>query len=662
VRTLGPVKTPLEQRVEVLSRYILAGVLSFGVVALIAGVLTGEDLIILFLTLIALAVAAVPEGLPIVMTIALSVAVHRMARRNAIIRHLPAIETLGSCTTIGCDKTGTLTRNEMSVQRIWAGGRLYRVEGVGYNPEGRLLKDEEPVDWRQSPSLEWTLRIGLLCNDSALVKEEGRWRAEGDPTEVALIVSAHRAGMDEALEKETHALSDILPFESERQYMATLNRHKDGSFLLVKGSPEVISSLSRRMSGNGRKAFEPDAMVGTAGRLAEKGLRVLAMAYRPMPADTEEITHEDVNDLTFAGLQAMLDPPRPEAIEAISQAKKSGVRVLMITGDNRLTAKTVARRLSIAGAGRTLTGHDLNRMDDEDLQRAVNRVSVFARVSPHHKLRIVNALKANDQIVALTGDGVNDSPALKAAHIGVAMGITGTDVAKESSDMVILDDNFASIYSAIVGGRVAFDNLRKVTWFLLCGSVGITLAVLISLFAAAPLIFLPAQILWVNLVTSGLQDVSLAFDPEEPGVAERPPRPPREGILNRSLILRLAVIGVTIGAIGFGLFYYYLAAGASLSHARTVALTGIVFSQFFNVFNARSEKRSVFTVNPLTNRLLVFSQITALAAHLSLIYAPPMQLLFRTTPLQLNDWLLIGALGSVVIVVSELHKLKLRRT
>jgi P-type Ca2+ transporter type 2C len=380
-----------------------------------------------------------------------------------------------------------------------------------------------------------------------------------------------------------------------------------------------------------------------------------------MPPDTEEIIHADANDLTFVGLQAMLDPPRPEAVEAIDQAKKSGVRVLMITGDNRLTAKTIARRLNIAGAGRTLTGHDLARMADEDLEEAVARVSVFARVSPHHKLRIVNALKANDQIVALTGDGVNDSPALKAAHIGVAMGITGTDVAKESSDMVILDDNFASIYSAIVGGRVAFDNLRKVTWFLLCGSVGITLAVLISLFAAAPLIFLPAQILWVNLVTSGLQDVSLAFDPAEPGVAERPPRPPKEGILNRPLLLRLAAVGVTIGAIGFGLFHYYIAAGASLSLARTVALTGIVFAQFFNVFNARSEKRSVFTVNPLANRLLVFSQVTALAAHLSLIYAPPLQLIFRTTPLQLNDWLLIIGLGSLVVIVSELHKLKLRR-
>lgn len=664
VRAVGRIKTPLQGRVEVLSRYIIIATVGFGIAGLVAGVARGEDITQLLLAVIAMAVAVVPEGLPIALTVALAVAVNRMAKQNAIIRHLPAIETIGSSTVVGSDKTGTLTRNEMTVQRVFADGRVYKVEGSGYEPVGTITVDSERVDAKANELLEWTLRIGLLANESNLVKENGRWRAHGDPTEVALIVSAYRGGLDKEREEQDYPQLDILPFESELQYMATLNRHNDEVYLLAKGAPETVLSLSRSVAGT-RAGIElhKTAALEAANDFADQGLRVLGMAYKKMPPDTTEVTHDDVDGLTFIGIQGMMDPPRPEAIEAVDGAKASGIRVIMITGDNSRTALSIAKTMGIAeNGGSVVTGRDLDNIDETEVKRVVVTTPVFARVSPQHKFRIVNALKANGEIVAITGDGVNDAAALKAAHIGVAMGITGTDVAKEASDMVVVDDNFASIYRAIIEGRVAFDNIRKVTYFLLTTGAGALIAIFATIVTEIPLILLPAQILWMNLVTNGLQDVALAFDPKEEGIEKRRPRDPKEGILSRTLIIRLAILATIIAVGSFGIFVFTLATDTSLEYARTIALTTLVFAQFFHVFNARSERTSVFRQNPLKNRFLFYSVIAAFAAQMALIYLPILQTIFRTTALELSDLLIALAIASTVLIGSEFDKLRLRRS
>ncbi|MBI4733997.1 MAG: HAD-IC family P-type ATPase, partial [Rubrobacteridae bacterium] len=432
VRSVGSIKTPLQDRVEVLSNYIIIVTVAFSVVGLIVGVMRGENLRQLMLAIIALAVAVVPEGLPIALTISLAVAVNRMAKKNAIIRFLPAIETLGSSTVVGSDKTGTLTRNEMSVRKIWAGTKTYSVDGTGYEPVGKIMSDSSPITIENDKLLTWTLRIGLLANESALIMEDSKWKAHGDPTEVALITAAYRGMLDEEKERIDYARLDILPFESEYQFMATLNKFGDKCFVLVKGAPEKLLSLSKSIASEDNDVeIQKATVIDTANSFADQGLRVLGMAYKELPPGTTEITHNDVFDLTFAGLQGMLDPPRPEAIEAVKNAVLSGIRVIMITGDNPRTALSIGRAMGIAGMDdKARSGRELDGLDDENLESLVKTIPVFARVSPYHKLKIVNALKANGEIVAITGDGVNDAAALKAAHIGIAMGLTGTDVAK----------------------------------------------------------------------------------------------------------------------------------------------------------------------------------------------------------------------------------------
>ncbi|MBE0447885.1 MAG: HAD-IC family P-type ATPase [Actinobacteria bacterium] len=661
VRAVGAVKTPLQGRIEVLTRYIIIIIAGFGLIGFMVGLALGEDLLQLLLAMIAMAVAAVPEGLPVALTIALAVAVNRMARERAIIRYLPAVETLGSSTVIGSDKTGTLTKNEMTVQRIWAGGNTYHVEGLGYEPVGSILSNSDPVDVKSDVLLEWTLRIGLLASESNLVKEDDRWTAHGDPTEVALIVSAYRSGMDEEKEKYGYPQLDMLPFESELRYMATLNEHEGKVYLLVKGAPEKLLSLSKSVAGaQGRVEIDKAAVIEKENEFADQGLRVLGMTYKEMPPGTDEVTHDDVNDLIFVGIQGMMDPPRPEAIEAVASAKLSGIKVIMITGDNERTALSIARMMGIVQDDRAMTGRELDEVSDDELREIIQTTSVFARVSPHHKLRIVEALKVNGEVVAVTGDGVNDAAALKAAHIGVAMGITGTDVAKEASDMVVADDNFASVYRAVIEGRVAFDNIRKVTFFLLTTGAGVLIAVLAAVVTGLPLIFLPAQILWMNLVTNGLQDVALAFDPKEAGVEQRSPRDPKEGVLNRTLLIRLAILGLILGAVSFGIFVIQLLAGIPLDHARTIALTTIVFAQFFHVLNSRSERTSVFRQRPTENRFLFYSMLAAFAAQMSLLYVPVMRTLFRTTALNLSELLIAVAVASAVLFGSEFDKWRLR--
>ncbi|MFH1736872.1 MAG: HAD-IC family P-type ATPase, partial [Actinomycetota bacterium] len=590
VQSVGLVKTPLRERMERLSKYIIYVIIVFSGIGMVVGILTGEDAFTLFLTIIAMAVAAIPEGLPVALTIALAVAVNKMAKSKAIIRNLPAIETLGSSTIIGSDKTGTLTRNEMTVQRLWVASGSYEVHGSGYEPEGYVTLGSKRLEAVADSEVGWLLRIGLLANESQLIQDEGRWTARGGPTEVALIVSAKRGGLDEEKERYGFPVVDMIPFESERKYMASLHRRGDKQYIFVKGAPEVILSQSASMLDNGIKPLDMSLVLQAADQMASLGLRVLGEALKEVPPDLERIDDADIEGLTFAGLQGMMDPPREEAIEAVRLARSGGIRVIMITGDNARTALSIAKIMGIAEYDdRSLTGKELDNLTDDDLARLVREVPVYARMSSYHKLRIVNALKSIGEVVAITGDGVNDAPALKAAHFGVAMGLTGTDVAKEASDMVVADDNFASIYKAVIEGRVAFDNIRKVTFFLLTTGAGVLMAIFVTTISHIPLILLPAQILWVNLVTNGLQDVALAFDPKEPGVEIRKPRNPKEGVLNKRLIKRLVWLGSIIAAVTVSVFIGFLSLGYSLDHARTIALTTVVFTQFFHVFNSRSE-------------------------------------------------------------------------
>lgn len=660
VKEVGMVKAPLQEKIQGFAKAIGFIVLGASILLFFIGLLIGESAKDMFLTAVAAAVATIPEGLPIVVTIAMAIGVARMARQNAIIRKLPAVETLGSTTVIGSDKTGTLTKNEMTVKLIYDGKHTYEVEGSGYEPEGEILHEGIPINVRDRKQLLQVLRIGLLCNESNVYEEEGQYKVDGDPTEGALIVSAMKAGLKTEEEREKYQQIAIVPFESERGYMASLHRYKGKNLIFVKGAPEkVLDMCGSSVTGELKK----DEILRIAGDFAKEGLRVLAFAYKEADEDLDNLTHNDVrSELTFAGLQGMIDPPRPEAIEAIEGCKRAGIRVVMITGDHAVTAKTIARKLGITDEKTgVLTGKEIEEMDDSELFEKVKTVSVYARVSPQHKLRIVQQLKKQGHIVAVTGDGVNDAPALKAAHIGVAMGRSGTDVAKEAADMVLTDDNFASIFNAVKEGRIVFDNIRKVTFFLIPTGVAAILSILGTIILGVPIPYVPAQLLWINLVTNGLQDVALAFEPGEKGVINRPPRPPKEGIMSRLLIERTVLVGVLISA---GVVYNFinaLSAGESLEKARSVAVTTMVFFQFFQAWNSRSELQSIFKINPISNPFLFFSMIAAFFAQLAVLYVPALQWLFRTEPITAKDWLQILIVSATVVLVVEADKWLRRR-
>jgi Ca2+-transporting ATPase len=656
VRDIGLVKAPIQEKIEAFSKVVGLIVLGTAVGLFLLGLLMGNSIKEMFLTAVAAAVGAIPEGLPIVVTITLAAGVARMARKNAIVRKLPAVETLGSTTVICSDKTGTLTRNEMTVTRLLAGEQIYSVSGSGYEPVGEILPVGENFA-ASGESLAVLLRIGLLCNESDIYEEEGRFKVDGDPTEGALIVAALKGGLKSAGEKEAYRHLALVPFESERGWMATLHQVDGEKLILVKGAPERVvemCSASRE---------ESDEVLRTATAFASEGMRVLAFAWKEAPAAMDDFTHCDAESgLTLAGLQGMIDPPRTEAIEAISGCKQAGIRVVMITGDHAVTAQAIAVELGIIDAGGgVLTGQELEGMDDDELFARVRKISVYARVAPIHKLRITRQLIRHGEVVAMTGDGVNDAPALKAAHIGIAMGITGTDVAKEASDMVLTDDNFTSIFSAVREGRIVFDNLRKVVFFLIPTGVADILSIVVSVALGLPLPFIPAQILWINLVTNGMQDVALAFEPEEKGVINRPPRDPQEGIMSRLLIERTILVGLIITAGVILTFMAALRGGASLEHARTLTVTTMVLFQFFQAWNCRSETESIFRINPMSNPILFYSMIAAALAQLAFIYAPSLQWVFRSGPLSGAEWLQIMAVSSTILLAVELDKWLRRR-
>lgn len=655
VREITGVRAPIQDKISSFAKSISLVVLAASIALFAIGILAGESPKDMFMTAVAAAVATIPEGLPIVVTITMAIGVSRMARRNAIIRKLPAVETLGSTTVIGSDKTGTLTKNEMTVKLLYDGRHVYEVTGSGYEPQGKILRDELEVDLKELHHLQNLLRIGLLCNESGLYQENGRFKVDGDPTEGALIVSAIKGGLEPEQEKDHYRQLAVIPFESERGYMATLHSHRGKKVIFVKGAPEKVLDMC---TGVRKKDVHE-----IAERFARDGLRVLALAYKEATHDFEGLSHKDIESgLAFAGLQGMIDPPRPEAMEAIEGCKRAGIRVVMITGDHAVTALAIADKLGIGSvASKVLTGRDIGEMEDSDLFERVKTVSVYARVAPQHKLRITEQLAKHGDIVAITGDGVNDAPALKAAHIGISMGRSGTDVAKEASDMVLADDNFATIFAAVEEGRVVFDNIRKVVFFLIPTGVAAILSIIGTIILGVPIPYVPAQLLWINIVTNGLQDVALAFEPKEKDVLQRPPRPKGEGIMSNVLIQRTVLVGTLISA---GVVYNFVTAldeGMTLEKARTIAVTTMVFFQFFQAWNSRSEARSVFTIPLLSNPFLFYSMIAAFFAQLAVIHVPSLQWIFRTEPLSGGDWLRIGLVSSSVVLLVEADKYIRRR-
>jgi Ca2+-transporting ATPase len=651
-------KAPLQEKFDRFARNIGFVVLMASVLLFVVGVLTGESIKNMFMTVVGAAVAAIPEGLPVVVTITLAIGVTRMARRNAIVRRLPAVETLGSTTVIGSDKTGTLTKNEMTVKEVFAGEHVYELTGEGYDPKGEVLSEWLAVDSELGDELKRVFRIGLLCNESDVYEEDGVYKVDGDPTEGALIVSALKAGLNAAEERAAYPQIDIIPFESDRGYMATLHEHEGNKWIFIKGAPEKLFDICSTCSGG------PWQKVGNISEnFAREGLRVLAMAYKEVPPETEELTHELLETgLVFAGLQGMMDPPRPEVIGAIEGCRKAGIRVVMITGDHAITARTIAKKLGVGDREpEVLTGRELETMSDDELFQKVPKVSVYARVSPHHKLRIIRQLIKHGDIVAVTGDGVNDAPALKAAHIGVVMGKSGTDVAKEASDMVLADDNFTSIFNAVEEGRIVFDNLRKVTFFLIPTGIAAILSILGSVLFGLPMPYLPAQLLWINLVSNGLQDVALAFEPGEKGVLLRPPRNPREGIMSRILIERTVLVSLLISIGVLFEFWSALDQGLSLEKSRTIAMTVMVFFQFFQAWNSRSEIQSVFKISPFSNPFLFYGLVAAVLSQLAVIYVPALQWVFRTEAITGNEWLRILLIALTVVMVVEADKWWRRR-
>jgi Ca2+-transporting ATPase len=604
-------KTPFTRKFDKFSRKLVYIILGVAALTFAVGLGYGYSWVEMFEAAVALAVSAIPEGLPAIVTITLAIGVSRMARHHAIIRKLPAVETLGSATVICSDKTGTLTENQMTVQAIYAGEQQYRVSGEGYAPEGEIFLDEAPVELNESPVLQECLIAGLLCNDSHLEVKDGQWNVVGDPTEGALIVVANKAGcVREACAERIRAeleqkmpRIDVIPFESEFQYMATLHESRGVStkskIIYVKGSVEAILSRSEKMldaQGN-LTSLDPDIIHQQADAMAALGLRVLAFAKKLVPNEQDSLDHADIEEgLIFIGLQGMIDPPRQEAIRAVAACRSAGIQVKMITGDHAVTARAIAARMGLEKHGEVLafTGQELTRMDNQALANAIEEGVVFARVAPEQKLRLVEALQSKGEVVAMTGDGVNDAPALKQADIGIAMGKAGTEVAKEAADAILTDDNFASIEAAIEEGRTVYRNLLKAIAFILPVNGGESMTILISVLLARELPILALQVLWLNMVNSIAMTVPLAFEPKSERVMQQPPRNPKEPLLSGSLLKRILAISVFNWILIFGVFEWIEATTGNIALARTMAIQALVSGRIFYLLSISQLGTAIF--------------------------------------------------------------------
>jgi cation-transporting P-type ATPase F len=658
--------TPLTRKIAQFSRILLYAILALASLTFIIGIATGGSAIEMFMAAVALAVAAVPEGLPAAVTITLAIGVARMARRRAIVRKLPAVETLGSTTVICSDKTGTLTQNQMTVQEIYAGGRVYRVTGSGYEPEGEIHHQGRPIAVEESVALVECLGAGLLCNDAQLLSKEGEIVVQGDPTEAALIVAAQKAGMTEEGMKESWPRIETIPFESEYKYMATLHRRGNGTHprvIYLKGAVEtLLEKCSHMMLDDGQHgSLDKELILEQAEQMASKGLRVLAFARREAAPDHQKLDHSDVAEgLVFLGLQGKLDPPRPEAIRSVDQCQTAGIQVKMITGDHLLTAKAIAHQIGLkppqGGELVAVTGREIEPLEQEAFSEMADRASVFARVAPEQKLRLVKALQGRGHFVAMTGDGVNDAPALRQANIGVAMGISGTDVAKESADIILTDDNFATIEAAVEEGRGIFDNLTKFILWTIPTNAGQALIILSALMAGLALPLQPVQLLWVNLTTAIFLGLMLVFEPKEPELMKRPPRDPKMPILTFPLFMRTGLVTLIMLGGAFVVFLYKLQSEVEIAVARTSVVNVVVIVQMFYLFNCRALSTSMFHVGFFANRWIFLGVATALLAQMLFTYNPIMNRLFHTAPISLQTWGMIVALGLFAYLVVEFEK------
>lgn len=676
ITSADDIQTPLTRLIARFSNVLLIVILLVSAANFTIGIVRGMGFKEIFKATVALAVSAIPEGLPAAVTIMLAIGVGKMAARRAIIRKMPAVETLGSTTVICSDKTGTLTQNQMTVTTLVAGGETFAVTGSGYAAEGEIFANapEHGTPLSVGNSLGRVavlecLRAGVLCNDSQLVEAGDGRSVDGDPTEGALLVGAGKAGLTAGMLQEEFPRVDSIPFESERQYMATLHDQGQGRprRVYAKGAVEAILARcsAAYAAAGGLEPLDPEAISAAVSNLAANGLRVLAFASKELPAGTARLAHDDVaGGLLFLGLQAMLDPPRPEAILAVATCQAAGISVKMITGDHALTAAAIATRLGIEGAiaadgtpVAVVTGIELERIADSDLPVTAENVAVFARVAPEQKLRLVRALQARGNVVAMTGDGVNDAPALKQADIGVAMGKGGTDVAREASDMVLTDDNFASIEAAVEEGRAVFDNLTKFFVWTLPTNGGEALTIIAAVVVGTPLPVAPVQILWINMTTAILLGLMLAFEPKEPGIMDRPPRDPRAPLLSPDIFKRIGLVSLLLSAGAFGIFIWLRRTEqTSLEEAQTAATTVFVFGEMLYLFNCRSLTRSMFEIGLFTNRLALWGSAVMVSLQWFLTVNPVMNRLFHTRPLSWQTWGVITLFSLAIYLIIEVEK------
>ncbi len=654
--------TPLVRRLDQFARQITLLILAVGLIMFLYGHFMHDmGLLEAFKAVVGLAVAAIPEGLPAIVTIVLAIGTRAMAKNNAIVRRLPAVETLGSVTIICSDKTGTLTRNEMTAVRIMLPDHTLDVSGTGYAPEGGFQRDGEAVDAAQDDALQALARCALLCNDAQLKHDdETGWTLVGDPTEGALLSFARKAGLDPQDAADEMPRIDEIPFESENRFMATLHHdHQGHAFVLLKGAPERVLDLCEQDAGS--QPLDRAAWETRMDEAAGEGQRVLALARADMPAGTTALSIDDITKrFTLLGLAGLIDPPREEAIKAVAECQSAGLRVKMITGDHAITAAAIGQQLGL-NADNVLTGETVETLDDATLQRRALETDVFARASPAHKLRLMTALQDQGELVAMTGDGVNDAPALKGANIGVAMGRKGTDAAREASDLVLTDDNFATIARAVREGRVVFDNIKKSLLFILPTNGGEAGVILLAVFAGLALPVTAGQILWVNMVTAVTLALALAFEPAEAGVMGRPPRPPSEPLITRLLAIRIVYVSLLMIAVTFAVFQWELARGGSIDLARTAAVNMLVVGELVYLFNVRrftatAFRRDIFSGNPVA----IWMTLLLIVFQILFTYAPPMQALFQTVPLDMTSWWIILGLGLVKFIAVEAEKTVLR--
>ncbi|WNQ13660.1 calcium-translocating P-type ATPase, SERCA-type [Paenibacillus aurantius] len=674
-------ETPLQHRLEQLGKILILVSIGLTVMVVLAGILHGQPPYAMFLAGVSLAVAAIPEGLPAIVTIALALGVQRMIKRKAIVRKLPSVETLGCASVICSDKTGTLTQNKMTVTHLWRGGDLLEVTGDGYTPHGDILHNGKPADLRQDPSLRRLMQISVLCNNATLHKEETEskgkksreeaaesWQIKGDPTEGALVVLGAKAGLTQESLADTFNRVGEYPFDSERKRMSVLLEHQGGRLVFTKGAPDMLLQQCQYILWDDKiipftNTLKTKVMAANEG-MAKSALRVLGLAYREMKSSERNDSQDSVEaNLVFVGLTGMIDPPRKEVRDAISKCKKAGIKTVMITGDHLTTAEAIAKQLGMLPAnGMTLNGQQIEAMSDEELDGKVENTYVYARVSPEHKLRIVKSLQRGGHVVAMTGDGVNDAPAIKAADIGISMGINGTDVSKEASALILSDDNFATIVAAIEEGRGIYENIRKFIRYLLASNVGEILTMFLAMMMGMPLPLVPIQILWVNLVTDGLPAMALGVDQAEKDLMQHSPRSAKENIFARRLGWKIISRGILIGLCTLGAFWITLhtnpSGAGTLVKAQTVAFATLVMAQLIHVFDCRSS-RSIFHRNPLQNRYLVVAVLSSVALMLCVMYVPVLQPIFKTVPIGTAEWILVlvaAAIPSVLMGIGSVSQ------